>query len=96
MATKNGMNTRGGVRSTMNPPMGNKSLGRGPGVGGGMYGANKAPFDKAQDTGNGGISTKFFDGMPTKTATTSNAGSASLKKPGATQAVGTRRFSNPR
>lgn len=93
MAMKNGTNVRGGVRSTMTPPMGNKSLGRGEGVGGGQYGANKAPFDKPQSMGNGGVATKFFDGMSSKAATSANAGTAALKRPGATQNVGTRRFS---
>lgn len=93
MATmKNGTSTRGGVRSTMSPPFSGKGVSGGQGVGGGTYGQNKAPFDKPHSVGNGGIPVKMFDGMPEKKATTANASSAPLKRPGPTQAVGTRRF----
>ncbi len=40
------------------------------GVGGGMYGRNKGPFDAPQDMGGGGIPTKFFDGMSDSVAKT--------------------------
>lgn len=81
-----------GVRCTMDAPMGGNVS---PGSGGGIQGRNKAPFDKPQSMGNGGIPTKFFDGMSAKPAKTSNAG---MSEPFAvaTQNVGTRRFKNPK
>jgi hypothetical protein len=61
----------------MDPPF-DKAANAKQGVGGGTYGANKAPFDKAQSMGGGGIPTKFFDGMAAKKATTSSAGASSV------------------
>lgn len=57
-----------GVRCTMDAPF-PKAAGQKSGVGGGIDGRNKAPFDKPQSMGNGGIPTKFFDGMSSKAAT---------------------------
>ena len=41
---------------------------------GGVYDHNKAPFDKAHDTGGGGISEKFFDNLGGKSAGPSQVG----------------------
>lgn len=95
MATKNGMYTRGGVRSTMSSPCAGKGISGGEGVGGGRYGSIGAPFDKPQSTGNGGIPVKMMDGMTAKKATTSNAG-ASATVGVSSRAVGNRRFTNPK
>ena len=86
--------SRHGVSGTMNAPFA-KAAGSRQGVGGGQYGANKAPFSKPQDTGSGGIPTKFFDGTSAKVGSSVNAGRVSPPI-GSTQAVGTRRFKNPR
>jgi len=61
------------------------------GDGGGIHGRNKAPFDKPQDLGNGGISTKFYDSMSARSASTVTAGAVSPPI-GSTQTVGQRRF----
>ena len=95
MAKSNpGTYSENGVRCTMNAPFSKASSSR-QGVGGGEYGANHAPFSKAQDTGNGGIPTKFYDGMSAKPADTVNAG---MSKPtaSANPPVGQRRFKNPK
>lgn len=84
-----GTSTSRGVCSPMNSPF--SSLPKA----GGIDGRNKAPFDKPQSMGNGGIPTRFFDDMPTKMASTSTAGQVSPPI-GATQSVGQRRFKNPR
>lgn len=95
MAAKNGMYTRGGVRSTMSSPCAGKGISGGEGVGGGMYGHIGAPFDKAQSMGNKTIPVKMMDGMKAKAATTSNAGASATV--GVTKrAVGNRRFTNPK
>lgn len=79
-----------GVRCTMDPPFDKAASAK---QGSGSYGANKAPFDKAQSMGGGGIPTKFYDSMSAKPATTSNAGASSLI--GITKRnVGDRRFKN--
>ena len=58
-----------GVVSTLSSPF-NKAAGAGRSSG---PSANHAPFDKPQDTGNGGIPTQFFD----RTTPTTKAGTAS-------------------
>jgi len=85
-----GTYTQQGVRCTMNAPFG-KAASAKAGSGPGIDGRNKAPFDKPQSMGNGGLPTRFFDGMPAKAATTVPAGQVSPPI-GKTQAVGTRRF----
>lgn len=58
-----------GICSTLNAPWGQAAgAGRSSGPS-----ANHAPFDKPQDTGNGGIPTQFFD----RTTPTTKAGTAS-------------------
>lgn len=57
---------RNGVRGTFDAPFG-KAASSTHGVGGGLYDANKAPFDKPHDAA-GGIQEKFFDGMSTQMA----------------------------
>lgn len=47
------------VVHTQMPSMGKKNPSMEPS--GGIFGRNKAPFDKPQDMGNGAIPTKFFD-----------------------------------
>lgn len=97
MASKNGMYTRGGVRSTMSSPCSGKGVSGGEGVGGGRYGSIDAPFNKPQSMGNGTIPVKMMDGMGAraKTAKTSNAGASSPV--GVTnRPIGNRRFSNPK
>jgi len=89
-----GAYTENGVNCTMHAPFGKAKSAR-EGSGGGQYGANKAPFDKGQSMGNGGIPTKFFDGMPTKEASTVNASMTGTAGANRTQAVGNRRFKNP-
>ena len=92
MAKTPGTNIMGGVRGTMSPPF-NKGMNST--SGGGEYGQNHAPFNKPQATGNGGIKTKFFDGMSATAAKTVNAG---MSKPtaSANPPVGQRRFKNPK
>ena len=46
------------------------------GQAGGEFDRNKAPFGHPHDTGNGGIPTKFFDGMSSKSARTIDTSSA--------------------
>ncbi len=83
-----GTSTRRGVCSTMDNPFGKGVSTSAPG---GMDGRNKAPFDKPQAMGGGGIPTKFFDPM---TATLPKTVSAGMVAPpiGGTQNVGQRRF----
>ena len=90
-----GTYTDNGVRCTMNAPF-SKAASSKQGVGGGEYGANHAPFSKAQDTGNGGIPTKFYDGMSAQKANTVNAGMKGTAGANVTQPVGQRRFKNPK
>lgn len=89
-----GSYTQNGVRCTMDAPFSKATSAR-QGVGGGQYDANKAPFDKAHSTGNGGIPVKFFDGMPTKAASTVNAAMTGTAGANRTAPVGNRRFKNP-
>lgn len=89
-----GTYTENGVNCTMNAPF-SKATGSRTGVGGGQYDANKAPFDKPHSTGGGGIPTKFFDGMPTKNASTVNASMTGTAGVNRTAPVGNRRFKNP-
>jgi len=89
-----GTYTENGVNCTMNAPFSKAASSR-QGVGGGQYGSNKAPFDKPQSMGGGGIPTKFFDGMPSKTATTVNASMTGTAGANRTAPVGNRRFKNP-
>lgn len=89
-----GTYTENGVNCTMNAPFGKAKSSR-EGVGGGQYGANKAPFDKGQSMGNGGIPTKFFDGMSGTAAKTVNASMTGTAGVNRTAAVGNRRFKNP-
>lgn len=88
-----GTNMQNGVRGTMNAPF---AKGLSQTSGGGEYGANHAPFSKPQDTGNGGMKTKFFDGLPARTASTVNAGMKGTAGVNVTQPVGQRRFKNPK
>jgi hypothetical protein len=61
------------VRTQM-PSMGKKNPSLEPA--GGIYNKNKAPFDKPQDMGNGGVATKFFDDtLPAKVGRTTVSGS---------------------
>ena len=83
-----------GVNCTMNPPFGKAAHSR-EGTGGGQYGANKAPFDKPQSMGGGGIPTKFYDSMSAKAAKTVNASMTGTAGVNRTQKVGNRRFRNP-
>ena len=68
-----GSYTKNGVNQTLNPPFGQAS-GQKKGVGGGMYDANRAPFDKPHSMGGGAIPNKFFDGMTAKVPKSSGAG----------------------
>lgn len=88
-----GTYTQNGVRCTMGAPFGKAASSRQ--GNGGQYGHNNGPFSKPQDTGNGGIPTKFYDGMSAKAASTVNAG---MSKPtaSANPSVGQRRFKNPK
>lgn len=90
-----GSHTAGGVRGTMDAPFG-KATDAKKGVGGGVYGHNRAPFDKGQSMGGGSIPTKFFDG--TRVSAMPRKATAGQVSPpiGATQNVGNRRFKNPR
>ena len=92
MATKRsnspGSTTSRGVCGTLDAPFGgNVSTA----ASGGMNGQNKAPFDKPQSMGGGGIPTRFFDAMSAKPASTTTAGQVSPPI-GGTQDVGNRRF----
>ena len=90
-----GTYTTNGVRCTMDAPF-SKAAGSRTGSAG-EYGANHAPFDKPQNTGNGGIPTKFFDtGMGASKATTVNAGMTGTAGVNVTAPVGQRRFRNPK
>lgn len=89
-----GTYTENGVVCTMGAPFGKAKSAR-EGTGGGQYGANKAPFDKGQSMGNGGIPTKFFDGMSSAAAKTVNASMTGTAGVNRTGPVGTRRFKNP-
>ena len=89
-----GTYTENGVVCTMGAPF-KKAAGSRQGSGGGEYGSNHAPFNKPQGTGNGGIPTKFFDGMPSRPASTVNAGMTGTAGANRTAAVGNRRFKNP-
>ncbi len=88
-----GSYTENGVVCTMGAPFkkGMSGNASGPGV----DGRNKAPFDKPQSMGNGGIPTRFFDGMSEKEANTVNASMTGTAGANRTQAVGNRRFKNP-
>lgn len=92
MAKNPGTYTQNGVRGTMSAPF---TKGMNSTSGGGEYGQNHAPFNKPQATGNGGIPTKFFDGMSATPAKTVSAG---MSKPtaSANPPVGQRRFKNPK
>lgn len=89
-----GSYTENGVVCTMGAPFGKAKSSR-EGVGGGMYGANKAPFEKPQSMGNGGIPTKFFDSMSATPASTVNASMTGTAGANRTAPVGNRRFKNP-
>lgn len=80
-------NVRGGVRSTMDgmPMKGSANAGVG------AIGRMAAPFDEPRAMGNGDIDVKIYESLPTKPATTVNAGMVSPPI-GGTQAVGQRRF----
>lgn len=81
-----------GVRSTMDAPFGSGISKSGTG----QTRAMKAPFDKPQDVGKNDIPVVMYaGGMSTKPASTVTAGQVSPPI-GSTQAVGTRRFKNPR
>lgn len=83
-----------GVHCTMGAPFSKATSPRATGPG--IDGRNNAPFNKPQDMGNGGIPTRFYDeGMKAGMPKTSTAGQVSPPI-GATQSVGTRRFTNPK
>lgn len=61
----------------------------------GEYGANHAPFNKAQDMGSGGIPTKFFDSSMKATSAKSTSSAGASSTIGITKRnVGDRRFPN--
>lgn len=66
-----GTYSRNGVNCTMDPPFA-KATSQKSGSGGTM-GHNKAPFDKPQSMGNGGIPTVFYDDMSSKSAARTQA-----------------------
>ncbi len=88
-----GTYAQNGVRCTMNAPF---SKATSPASGSGEMGKNHAPFDKPQSMGNGGIPTKFYETMPSKTAASVNAGMKGTAGVNVTQPVGQRRFKNPK
>jgi hypothetical protein len=89
-----GTYTTNGVECTLDAPFSKAENSR-QGVGGGEYGANKAPFGKPQSMGGGGIPTKFFDGMSATKANTVNASMTGTAGVNRTAPVGNRRFKNP-
>lgn len=81
-----------GVQCTMDPPF-DKSAKSKTGTGAGIDGHNRAPFDKPQDTGNGGIPTRFFDeGMGKATAKGLGTVAGQVSPPKSSGNVGKRRY----
>lgn len=92
---KPGTYTQNGVRCTMGAPF-KDALGSRQGADG-IYGHNKAPFDKAANVGKHDIPTKFFDtSVPSQPAKTVNAGMTGTAGAKVTAPVGQRRFKNPK
>lgn len=88
-----GTYTENGVNCTMGAPF-KKAMSGSPSAKG-IDGRNKAPFDKPQSMGNGGIATRFFDDMSETKANTVNASMTGTAGANRTGPVGTRRFKNP-
>lgn len=73
-----GSYSKNGVNCTMNAPF-SKSANAKTGSSAGIDGQNKAPFDKPQSLGGGGIPTRFYDtSMSPKPAKSSSAGASSV------------------